>query len=412
MNYSLNKLRKMLLTHNIDIYRCFVYKGYCRVLELHVPRSGSYFLVYIPSSYKIKPKDDKCIVLHKVDVEHVSPSYKTFVPSQREVGVGEVGVTDKNIIDELRVELKNQTSYKPNKILKNPHSLPVEPGKVSVELDSLTEEVGAELVNTKLPEYDDFAYTEIIDGDEYLTSTVSKAYEPAIDSPIKISTQKIHNQLSRFSKIVRSVGCTITIINTNYLVIDNSKLINCYTFTPRYREYTMYITINLQKLIKDVNSLYVEIPVLATRIQSMIRRCITVHNKTVLSHSAYSKYFTDNTLYKLLRKEKSIQNTIGKFRELLIKLTKYEDSLKRKIDIYTTKHLKMSNEFSKIVVDTHHELDRIINMQRSVSNNIVSLDKDINNIFIESDDILHDNIIIYHIYIRNQKRLKQIISGT
>ena len=104
---------------------------------------------------------------------------------------------------------------------------------------------------------------------------------------------------------------------------------------------------------------------------------------------------------------------IDKFNKLLKRLNKEEDTILSVLKIENKSIPNDINSGARSVLRSSNygdKLRNIFNTKRNITNNIVELQKKLDSLYIMSDSVLYDNIILSYSYTENSESLNKLLS--
>ena len=447
MAYSIDKFKKMLNSNGIFISRSFTINGLYKFFEINVPKSGNSIFINIPDEYKLRNKGELAFKMERLeglgfvaDSEEISDVLSESdggvdilrdeledidALSDEEKEVEEKEVEDplktKDIIKELRLDIEKQM------LGESKYDLPDEEDEAEDEAEdeyvvkkpkrrkrkSAILQTDDIVSSDMLAEYDTMVYEEI-SGKGPIVDIINKVYKPIDERTTKptVSLRKTFLQLERMNKIIEHIDYEICRINTDYIFVTTKGIIEYYQFKNNIDENTFYIVINLEDLLQDLDHLHKEVPIVLTHIHRILKRGITIHSKTISKQVRHIKDNTSDILSRINKREKYLQNIIGDFRILLDRLNREENNIFAQFKINERITGSMSNEINAMFKskDYQNKLHQISSTKQEITFNIIKLQKDLDNLFIVSDSVLYDNILLSHTYTANQNNLNNLLN--
>jgi hypothetical protein len=357
---SIKKLENLLSEKNFVIKTLFIMHELLIYVEIFSIDTCDLFLLYIPSKYEIKVNEEE-ENSYKIKKMDINEDEMNNILRKYDV-VSNVNLREK--YDEIELE-KDDTS-KLEEELKNNY-------KHKIFLKEL----------------------DIIDN-EHL--------------------KDIFCQLTRFKFCVENLQYKLSILYKNYLcTIRSDSDVECYIIKRFHEnnEYKMYITLNLETLYSNINTVCDDIKTIKQNIYTILNKNQIKHtevlNKILLQKNVLSMY--SESIYK---KKEQYNKYINEFEDLLKTLKNAETiqiekalNIKEKYAKNTSIHLD-GQKFNQLsIVDK--ELDKINQLKQEVIKNIIDLRRKQENITLKIDKILFDNSILLNLIIRNFSDLSKLV---
>ena len=176
----------------------------------------------------------------------------------------------------------------------------------------------------------------------------------------------------------------------------------------------MYIVLDFEDFLMDLDHLHVEVPVVLGKVKNVLRRGLKTHAKAIEEQAKNIKEDASVTMNRINRRDKIITKTVNKYKDLLKRLNRQEEHIVSKYKASISVQLKgVNSEIDSIMKSktVKASLSKIALTKREISNNIIGLQKELNSLFIISDCVLYDNILLSHTYGANQEMLKKLLDG-
>lgn len=354
---SLSKLKHLLQGKNMIIKNYFTIDNLCIYLEIVSLNSANNFLLYIPSKYNLSAEQHKTFNLTNIDV----PGETTIVDNYSEK-------VDNMELEDIYEDISANT---------NDNNLEVG------NIESLLEE----------------NYNKHITFDD-------STKEGKNSKEIK----EIFRQLKRFRLCVQSMKYKLCIIYENYLCcIKRDDSLDCFTVSkyPQSSIKKLFISI-------DLESFYDKIETINNDIKNIRINISRILDKNQIKHTSNIKSISDQVNQisvvsdHIIQKKYKYDTHLVKLEELLNKLNHTEKNLLMKIHKIKKSDsmgLKTDIEKSQSIGNLEIELDKVMSTKQKIITNIMELKIEYDHLYLKTDCIYFDNIVMMDTIIKNMKDL-------
>ena len=350
MTHSFSKLELLLASKYFITRNIFTIDGYCVYIEIFCRLNAVTFLLYIPSSFNIKPEKDSVYKLRYVDIE------------------------DSNNI------LSKYTEEPDNSDIKNDYDeAPILSSTENQDLEkSLNENYNKEILLKDLNKED------------------------------KESLKDIFRQLNRFKFCVQNIKYKFVILHKNYLsAIKRDDIIECYyinNFPHSNRK--LYVSIDLKSLYEKLDTVHIDIKIVKDSIYKILNQNHIKHSKIL--HNMLEK--KDKLIYcsELVHKKKLYYDQyINELENITFKLQENETLLIKEKSKYNTvsesgiKGVYTDIQDSHNIFNINSKLQKNQELKEELLEDIVNVRNEQENIILSIDKILFDNSIMLNEIIKN-----------
>lgn len=350
MTHSFSKLQLLLASKYFIPKNIFTIDGYCVYIEIFCSLNALTFLLYIPSSFNIKPEKDSVYKLRYVDIQ------------------------DSNSI------LSKYTEEPDNLDIKNDYDeAPILSSSENQDLEkSLNENYNKEILLKDLNKDD------------------------------KESLKDIFRQLNRFKFCVQNIKYKFVILYKNYLsAIKRDDSIECYHINnfPNINR-KLYVSIDLKSLYEKLDSVHIDIKIVNDSIYKILNQNHLKHSK-ILHNMLEQK---DKLMYysELVHKKKLYYDQyINELENLMLKLQENETQLVKEKDKYSIsseygiKGIYTDIQDSHNVFNINSKLKKNQELKQELVEDIINVRNEQENIILSIDKILFDNSIMLNEIIKN-----------
>lgn len=361
MTLSIFKLEKLFASSGFLINKYFGMGGICMFIELISIKDGSSFMIYIPSKYEFNLPNGKNV--YKID----------YLDTQ----------SNDDKVDEYIDSRSDQIekNYNDIEFIMSP------PKKNNLDMTRhLEESYNRPLTLKNLSEHD---------------SCVIK---------------DINRHLNRLKYCIQHIKYSVGIHYKNYIASIRHGEINIY-FIKKYQGddlRKLFIVADLELFYEKIETINNDISVVKEGIYNVLNKNHSSHTNRLKKMIDEKNNFIDSadSIYK---KKTEYEFNIQRFEKLLYDINKSEKDMIKKIYKYQErlrdeKTSGIHGDIEKIHIKNalEQELKKITSVKQDIMKNLNILKGELENIFLSTDKILFDNIIMFDLIIKNFKTLSEI----
>lgn len=362
MTLSIKKLEYFLNNNSLISKKYFTVNNECVYIEIFNLQNSNTFLLYIPSKFIIKPESSDNV--HKI----------TYIEIQN----------DNNISTDYSGEIDN------------------------FDLESQYNEID---LNNSISSQDNNKIVEKLEEDYN---------HPLLLKKINIKDNKelreIIRQLKRLKFCVSGMNYKISILYKNYLCnIKKTEDIEIYAIDnfPLTSKKILLVNIDLLSLYDKINTLSTDITTIKNGIYKILNKNDEKH-----TYNLQKIIETNMTIFSvnILDKKKKYYNKLIELEKLFEQLLTSEEKIIEKInDIKqkfssenSIKGLHTDIQRSRMLSKYETELSQVYSLKKEITNNILIVKTNYENISLNFDNIIFDNIVMINAIIKNLNTLSYL----
>jgi hypothetical protein len=254
---------------------------------------------------------------------------------------------------------------------------------------------------------------------------MTKHLEESYNRPLLLSNlseidsqtvKDIHKHLNRLKYSTKHIKYSIGIEYKNYIASIRHEEINVYIIKKYQGDdlKRLFIVADLELFYEKIETINNDINVVKKGIYSILNRNQSSHTTRLKKMIDEKNNFIDlaDNIYK---RKTECEFNINRFEILLTNINKSEKNAIKKIykfqeQIKEQKTHGIHSDMEKIHIKNNleQELKKITNIKQDIMKNLNILKGELENIFLSTDKILFDNIIMFDLIINNFKTLSEI----
>jgi len=360
MTHSFSKLELLLSENGFTPKNIFTIDGYCVYIEVLCCSNAETFLLYIPSTFNIKPNKEFTYKLKYVDIESSTDVISKYAQ---------------------------------------------EPDSIDIKND-----------------YDEIDINNIHDTDEDLEKSLSENYNREIllrdlNKDDKEILKDIFKQLNRFKFCVQNIKYKLVILYKNFIsAIKRDDTVECYYINNfnSNTERKLYITIDLKSLYEKISSVHTDIKLVKDNIFKILNQNHIKHSKllnTMLNNKEKLIYSSELVYKKKEYYEQYINEVeiiLGKLQENENKLLKEKNTSNTSTE-YGIKGMHEDIQKSHMAFQLTNKIQKNNELKEELIQDLIRTRKEQENITLLIDKILFDNSIMLNEIIKNFNNITKIL---